>query len=67
MLAVVEPAVGAKRTQERLLERVLGSFCAEALAQQAEHVGAMLLVEALERGDRHGLHHPRPTRPSADL
>ena len=61
VLAVLEPAVGAERPQERLLERVLGPIGAEPTAEKPEHLAAVLLVEALERGDRHGLHHPRQT------
>ena len=61
VLAVLEPAVGAERPQERLLERIVGPIGAEPTAEQAEYVAAMLLVEALERWYRHGLHHPRLT------
>ena len=50
MLAVLEPVVGAKRAEERLLERVLGGLAAEPPAQEAEHHVAVLDVEELERG-----------------
>ena len=53
---VLEPVVGAQRAQERLLPRVLGPL-AEQPAQVAEHLVAVLAVEALERRDRHRLHH----------
>jgi hypothetical protein len=59
VLAVLEPVVGPKRAQERLLERVLGRLTAQPLAEEAEDDVAMLDVEALERGDAgHGFHHP---------
>ena len=53
---MLEPVVGAERAQERLLPRVLGAL-AEQPAQVAEHLVAVLEVEALEGRDRHGLHH----------
>ena len=62
-----EPAVRAERTQERLLECVLGSIRAESAAQEPEHLGPMLLVEPLEGGDRHSFHLLRQTSPAADL
>ena len=60
---MLEPSVRAERAEERLLERVVGAIDAETSAQKAEHLGPMLVVEALERGDRHGFHHPGQTRP----
>ena len=58
MLAVLEPVVGAKRAQERLLERVLGRLPAESPAEEAEHHVAVLDVEELERRDCcHCFHH----------
>ena len=54
--AVLEPVVGAQRAQEGLLPGVLGPL-AEQPAQVAEHLVAVLAVEALERRDRHRLHH----------
>ena len=50
--AVLEPVVGAKRAQERLLPRVLGAL-AEQSAQVPEDLVAVLEVEALEGRDRH--------------
>ena len=67
MLAVVEPPVRAEGAQERLLECVVGSIDTEAAAQEPQDFGSMLLVEPLERGDRHGFHHPRQTSPPVDL
>jgi hypothetical protein len=67
MLAVVEPSVGTQRAQERLLERIVGAIDAEPSTEQPKNLGPMLLVEALERGDRHGLHHPRQTLVAVDL
>src|SRR5262249_55625706 len=54
--AVLEAVVGAKRAQEGLLPRVLGPRPEQA-TEVAEHLVAVLAVEALERWDRHGLHH----------
>jgi hypothetical protein len=67
MLAVVEPAIGTPRAQERLLERVVGAINAEPSTEEPKNFGPMLLVEALERGDRHGLHHLRQTLVAVDL
>jgi hypothetical protein len=67
MLAVVESIVCAKCAQERLLERIVGALGAELPSQEAQYLRAVLLVEALERGDRHGFHHPRQTPASVDL
>ena len=67
VLAVLEPAVGLERAQEGLLERVLGALPPELAPEEPEHLAPVLRVEALERGDGHGLHHPLPTRPAADL
>ena len=53
---MLEAVVGAQRAQERLLPRVLGPR-PEQPAQVAEHLVAVLAVEALEWWDRHGLHH----------
>jgi len=64
---VIEAAVRAQRPQERLLECVLGSIRTEPAAEEAENVASVLLVEPLERGDRHGLHHPRQTHAGVDL
>lgn len=54
---MLQSRVGAQRAKEGLLERVLGAFGTEAAAQEAQHLDPVLLVEALERRDRHGLHH----------
>ena len=54
VLAVLEAAVRLEGAQEGLLERVLGSLAAEPPAEQPEHLDSVLLVEALERGYRHG-------------
>jgi hypothetical protein len=67
VLSVLEPAVRTQGTEKGLLERVLGSIRAESAAQEPEHVAPMLVVEPLERGDRHGLHHPRQTLSALDL
>jgi hypothetical protein len=67
VLAVVEPPVRPECAEERLLECIVGSIGTETAAQEPQHLGSMLLVESLERGDRHGFHHPRQTSPPADL
>ena len=64
---MVEPPVRPERAEERLLECIVGSIDTEAAAQEPQHFGSMLLVEPLERGDRHGFHHPRQTSPAVDL
>jgi hypothetical protein len=64
---VVEPAVGAKSSQERLLERVLCPLRSESPPDEAEDLVPVLLVEAFERRYAHGLHHLRQTRSGADL
>ena len=51
---MLEPVVRAKRAQERLLPGVLGAR-PEQPPQIAEHLVAVLAVEALEGWDRHGL------------
>ncbi len=51
MLAVVESAVRLKRAQECLLKRILRPLRAQPAAQEPQHLGPMLLVEALERGN----------------
>ena len=61
---MVESAIRAERAQERLLERVLGSVRAEPASQEPQNLGSMLLVEPLERRDRHGFHHPPSTLPA---
>ena len=60
VLAVVQPAVRTERSQERLLERVLGSRPAEAPAQKPEHLTGVCRVERLERRNlrSHRAHHP---------
>jgi hypothetical protein len=64
---VLEAAVCPKCSEERLLERVLGSLAAEPPPKNREHLDAVLLVEALERWDRHALHHHRQTTVRVDL
>ena len=51
MQSVLEPRIRAEGAQERLLERIVGAVAADALAQEAEHLLAMGLVERLERRD----------------
>ncbi len=59
MLPMLEPVVGAERSQERLLESVLRRLTAHSLAEKAENDIAVLDVKTLERGDRHHcFHHP---------
>ncbi len=67
MLAVVETTVRAERAQKRLLEGVVGAIDAQPSTEQSKNLDSMLLVEALERGDRHGVHHPRQTLVAVDL
>ncbi len=57
VLAVPQRRVGAERAQERLLPGVLGRLAPEHPGQIAEHLARVGLVEPLERGDRHRLHH----------
>ena len=58
-----EPIVGAKRPEERLLERVVRPVTAEPPAEKPQHLGCVLGVEGLERRDRrHGIHHLCETR-----
>jgi ribokinase len=54
---VAQRAVAPQRTQERLLERVLGAITPDAADKEREHAVTVLDVEAFERGDGHGLHH----------
>ena len=59
MVSVTEAVVRAKRAQEGLLERVVGSLTADTPAEERQHLAGMLGVERLERRDRrHGNHHP---------
>jgi hypothetical protein len=67
MLPVLESTVCLERTQECLLERVVGSLGTQASPKQAQHFDAVLLVEALEGWYRHGVHHRHPTHDSAHL
>jgi hypothetical protein len=67
VLSVLETTVGLQRPQKRLLERVVGPLAAEAAAEETEHVGPVLLVEQLERRDRHDLHLREQTVAAADL
>ena len=67
MLAVVETTVRAERAQKRLLEGVVGAIDTQPSPEQSKNLDSMLLVEALERGDSHGLHHPRQTLVAVDL
>jgi hypothetical protein len=64
---VREGPVGTKRPQERLLERILGAVGAESPPEESKHLAAVLVIEALERGNRHDLHHLPPTQPDVDL
>jgi hypothetical protein len=64
---VLETAVRLQRPQKRLLERVVGPLAAEAAAEEAEHIGPVLLVEELEQRDRHDLHLREQTVTAADL
>ena len=64
---MIEPAVRLERAEERLLERVVGALAPEATPQEAHDLGAMLFVEALERGDRHRVHHSLSTPKPAHL
>ena len=58
MLAVLEPVVGTKGAEKRLLKRILGGLSAESPAQEAEHDVAVLDVEELERREGcHCFHH----------
>ena len=59
VVGVAEPVVRAERSEERLLERVVGALAAEPAAEESQHLGRVLGVERLERRDRrHGIHHP---------
>ena len=52
-----ERGIAAEGPQERFLERVLGVGPPEKPGQVAEHLVAVLFVEALEGGQGHGVHH----------
>ena len=67
MLSVLEAAIRPERTEERLLEGIVGSISPQPTSEQAEHLDAVLLVEPLERGDRHGVHHRHPTHVGVHL
>ena len=56
MTSVLEAPVRLQRSQERLLERVLGSLGADTTPQEPKDFGAVLLVEVLERRYRHARH-----------
>ena len=59
MLSVPEPVVRPERPEERLLEDIVGAIVPDLATQEPEHLGGVLGVERLERGDRrHGGHHP---------
>ena len=64
---MLETAIGLERSQERLLEGVVGALATERPPEHPKHLGPVLLVEVLERGDRHALHHPLQTSGPADL
>ena len=49
MVAVLEPRIRPQRAQERLLEGVLGAVPAEPAVEEPEDLGAVGLVEGLER------------------
>jgi hypothetical protein len=53
VLAVTELWIGAQRTQERLLERVLGAVASELPDEEGVDLLAVLLVETFERRQAH--------------
>ena len=59
---MTQAPVPAQSAEKGLLERVLGSLTAEQPDEVPEHCLAVLLVEAFERRDCHGLHHPLQRR-----
>lgn len=54
---MIEATVRLERAEERLLKRVVRALPAELAAKSPHDLGAVLLVEALERRNRHRLHH----------
>lgn len=58
MPAVSELPVASQGAQERLLKRVLCPLAAESPGEEGEDLLAMFLVEQLEGGNVHKLHHP---------
>ena len=54
---MLETGVRPERPQERLLERVVGVVPSEEPPELREHRAFLLLVEPLEGGHAHGLHH----------
>ena len=57
MLTVLQPRVCAQRAQEGLLEGIVRGVPTEHPTQLGEHEALLLLVEPLERRDRHDFHH----------
>jgi len=53
VLSVPKLWIGAQRTEEGLLEGIFGTLAPELANEKGEHLVAMLVVEALERGDAH--------------
>src|SRR5262245_48059563 len=63
VITVAEGGIGAEGAEKGLLERVLGTLPAETAGEQAEHLVAVLRVEALERRNCHCcFHHQRKRR-----
>jgi hypothetical protein len=56
MLTVLEASIRLQRTQECLLERIVGSLGTDATPKQPKYLGTMLLVEAFEGRYRHARH-----------
>ena len=57
MLAVAQVGVSAQRAQEGLLKRIFCGASPEQPREVAEDSVPVLLVEVLERRNRHGGHH----------
>ena len=63
VLAVTQLGVRAQRAQEGLLKRVLGAVAAKATHEECIDLLSVLVVEALERRQRHRRHLETSGRP----
>jgi ribokinase len=55
---VLESCIGSERPQKGLLKSILGRLSAKQAREVAEDLLAVVIVEPLERWNRHSLHHP---------
>jgi hypothetical protein len=54
---MTERRIAAQRSEEGFLEGILGALPAQPTNEESEDEVAVLLVEALERGQWHVVHH----------